>query len=113
MKLVKELESGSIEAKVTYDQRDYYHHQDNEYNVGVVGLPGSLGALGLPPITYKGNFGFTPGDHMSQRQMQLFVANGMQLEFSGVDQEVLQTEITYVSDLDGPVNYVVGWYDYG
>ena len=50
---------------------------------------------------------------MSQRGMQLFVANGMQLEFSGVDQEVMQTEITYISDLDGPVNYVVGWYDYG
>ena len=113
MKLVKELESGSIEAKVTYDQRDYYHHQDNEYNVGVVGLPGSLGALGLPPITYKGNFGFTPGDHMSQRQMQLFVANGMQLEFAGVDAQVMQSEITYISDLDGPVNYVIGWYDYG
>ena len=45
--------------------------------------------------------------------MQLFVANGMQLEFSGVDQEVMQTEITYISDLDGPVNYVIGWYDYG
>ena len=45
--------------------------------------------------------------------MQLNVANGMQLEFSGVDQEVMQTEITYISDLDGPVNYVVGWYDYG
>ena len=52
MKLVKELESGSIEAKVTYDQRDYYHHQDNEYNVGVsVGLTLSLGANWLlPPI---------------------------------------------------------------
>ena len=25
----------------------------------------------------------------------------------------MQSEITYISDLDGPVNYVIGWYDYG
>ena len=36
----------------------------------------------------------------------------MQLEFSGVG-KVMQSEITYISDLDGPVNYVIGWYDYG
>ena len=54
MKLVKELESGSIEAKVSYDQRDYYHHQDNEYNCWCGwSMPGSLGAAWPTLIVYK------------------------------------------------------------
>ena len=113
IKLSKELESGTIEAKVSYDQRDYYHHQDNEYNVGVGGLPGTLGSLGLPPIGFDATFGFSPGSHMGQRQLQMYVTQPMQLEFANVDQNVTQSEITYISDLDGPVNFVVGWYDYG
>ena len=43
----------------------------------------------------------------------MYVTQPMQLEFANVDQNVTQSEITYISDLDGPVNFVVGWYDYG
>ena len=76
-------------------------------------MPGSLGVLGLPPIGFDATFGFSPGSHMSHRQMQMYVTQPMQLEFAGVDAEVLQSEITYISDFDGPVNFVLGWYDYG
>ena len=103
LQYTKEMENGSLIAKVSYGQRYYDHWQDNEYGVAdQAGLPGLLGAMGLPPIAFEATFyGFNE-----------MVTWDRQYEFSDAEEETRQYEITYVSDLDGPINYNVGYYKY-
>tara|TARA_B100000902_G_scaffold7987_1_gene10121 strand:- start:1599 stop:4397 length:2799 start_codon:yes stop_codon:yes gene_type:complete len=103
LEYINELENGTLSIKGSYSTRDYYHHQDNEYGVAsAAGLPGSLGAIGLPPIGFDATFyGFSE-----------YVTHDRQYEFSTADSFARQTEVTYISDYDGAFNFVIGYYDY-
>ena len=103
LQYTNEMEKGTFIAKGSYGTRDYYHHQDNEYGVAsAAGLPGTLGSAGLPPIGFDATFyGFSE-----------FVTHDRQYEFSVAKGFTRQFEFSYVSDLDGPFNYVIGYYDY-
>ena len=99
----KELEKGIFVAKASYQTRDYYAHQDNEYGVAkATGLPGLLATSGLPPIGFEATFyGFNE-----------YVTWDKQYEFSDAEEENKQFELNYVSNLDGPFNYTVGYYQF-
>ena len=103
LEYINELENGTLSIKGSYSTREYYHHQDNEYGVGsAAGLPGSLGAIGLPPIGFEATFyGFSE-----------YVTHDRQYEFADVNGFTRQTEVTYISDYDGAFNFVIGYYDY-
>ena len=103
LQYTNEMEKGTFIAKGSYGTRDYYHHQDNEYGVAsAAGLPGTLGLLGLPPIGFDATFyGFSE-----------FVTHDRQYDFSTAKGFSRQFELSYISDLDGPFNYVIGYYDY-
>lgn len=97
---LKEMSHGTFKAQATYNTRDYYHHQDNEYGVAkAAGLPGLLAGL-LPPIGFEATFyGFNE-----------YVTWDRQYEFSDAKQNGHQWELNYVSDFDGPLNFTVGYY---
>ena len=101
LQYTKDMEHGTFKAKVSYNTREYYHHQDNEYGVAdAVGLPGLLAGL-LPPIGFEATFyGFNE-----------YVTHDRQYEFSDANLHGTQWELNYISDLDGPFNYTVGYYD--
>lgn len=103
LQYTNEMENGTFIAKGSYGTRDYYHHQDNEYGVAsAAGLPGSLGAYGLPPIGFEATFyGFSE-----------FVTHDRQYEFAVAKGFTRQLELSYISDFDGAFNFVIGYYDY-
>ena len=96
-------------AKATYSVRDYYHMGDNDYSVAVQKFPGLFPA-GHPaaaiPMQWTGCFG---GEGYGFCEM---IDSDRTYEFSNADSETRQAEVTFISNYDGPVNYVVGFYHY-
>ena len=92
----------TMTAKVSYGTRDYYHMNDNDYSFAPQPFPGVLPQLGLGPISWEAEFyGLTE-----------IVDSERTYEFADVDTDDIQAEISIISDLDGPMNFVVGAYQF-
>ena len=98
-----------LEVKGTYNVRDYNHMADNDYTVGVAPFPG-LFPPGHPasfiPMQWEGCWG---GFHSDFCEV---TTADRTYEFSFSEEETWQGEITLISDLDGPLNFQVGYYYY-
>ena len=96
-------------VKGTYNVREYNHMADNDYSVGVAPFPG-LFPPGHPasfiPMQWEGCWG---GFHSDFCEV---TTADRTYEFAFAHEETMQGEITIISDLDGPLNFVVGYYHY-
>tara|TARA_X000000368_G_scaffold147944_2_gene116671 strand:- start:1588 stop:4296 length:2709 start_codon:yes stop_codon:yes gene_type:complete len=99
-----------IVAKASYSTRDYYHMGDNDYSVAVQKFPGLFPA-GHPaaaiPMEWTGCFGGIKGSGFCET-----IDSDRTYEFANVESETRQAEVSIISDLDGPINFVVGAYHY-
>ena len=93
-----------LEVKGTYNVRDYNHMADNDYTVGVAPFPG-LFPTGIP-MQWEGCWG---GFHSDFCEV---TTADRTYEFAFAEEETMQGEITLISDLDGPLNFQVGYYYY-
>ena len=97
-------------AKASYSTRDYYHMGDNDYSVATQKFPGLFPA-GHPasfiPMEWVGCFGGIKGSGFCET-----IDSDRTYEFANVESETRQAEISIISDLDGPINFVVGAYHY-
>ena len=93
-----------LNLKYSYGHRDYYHMNDNDYSVASEPFVGLVPTLGLGPISWEGCFGgFGRGFCET-------IDSDRTYEFSIVDTDSRQFEVSLISDLDGPFNYTVGAY---
>ena len=96
-------------VKATYTTRDYNHMGDNDYNNSTDAFPGLFPA-GHPasfiPMQWEGCFG---GFHSTFCET---VDSDRTYEFSMDETETWQAEVTLISDLDGPLNYQIGYYHF-
>ena len=96
-------------VKATYTTRDYNHMADNDYNNSTDAFPGLFPA-GHPasfiPMQWEGCFG---GFHSTFCET---VDSDRTYEFSMDETETWQAEVTLISDLDGPLNYQIGYYHF-
>jgi iron complex outermembrane recepter protein len=96
-------------VKATYTTRDYNHMADNDYNNSTDAFPGLFPA-GHPasfiPMEWEGCFG---GFHSTFCET---VDSDRTYEFSMDETETWQAEVTLISDLDGPLNYQIGYYHF-
>ena len=96
-------------VKATYTTRDYKHMGDNDYNKAVAPFPG-LFPPGHPasfiPMQWEGCFG---GFHSTFCET---VDSDRTYEFAMDETETWQGEVTLISDLDGPLNFQIGYYHF-
>ena len=96
-------------VKATYTARDYNHMADNDYNNSTDAFPGLFPA-GHPasfiPMQWEGCFG---GFHSTFCET---VDSDRTYEFSMDETETWQAEVTLISNLDGPLNYQIGYYHF-
>ena len=96
-------------VKATYTTRDYNHMADNDYNNSTDAFPGLFPA-GHPasfiPMQWEGCFG---GFHSTFCET---VDSDRTYEFSMDETETWQAEVTLISNLDGPLNYQIGYYHF-
>ena len=96
-------------VKATYTTRDYNHMADNDYNNSTDAFPGLFPA-GHPasfiPMQWEGCFG---GFHSTFCET---VDSDRTYEFSMDETETWQAEVTIISNLDGPLNYQIGYYHF-
>ena len=96
-------------VKATYTTRDYNHMGDNDYNNSTDAFPGLFPA-GHPasfiPMQWEGCFG---GFHSTFCET---VDSDRTYEFSMDETETWQAEVTLISNLDGPLNYQIGYYHF-
>jgi len=96
-------------VKATYTTRDYNHMADNDYNNSTDAFPGLFPAghpASLIPMEWEGCFG---GFHSTFCET---VDSDRTYEFSMDETETWQAEVTLISDLDGPLNYQIGYYHF-
>jgi iron complex outermembrane receptor protein len=96
-------------VKATYTTRDYNHMADNDYNNSTDAFPGLFPAghpASLIPMQWEGCFG---GFHSTFCET---VDSDRTYEFSMDETETWQAEVTLISDLDGPLNYQIGYYHF-
>ena len=96
-------------VKATYTTRDYNHMADNDYNNSTDAFPGLFPA-GHPasfiPMQWEGCFG---GFHSTFCET---VDSDRTYEFAMDETETWQAEVTLISNLDGPLNYQIGYYHF-
>jgi outer membrane receptor protein involved in Fe transport len=95
----------SMVAKYSYSTRDYYHMNDNDYSVSVQPFPGLIPTTGIP-MSWYGCFG---GEGYGFCET---IDSDRTYEFSVVNTDTQQGEISFISDKDGPVNFVLGAYTF-
>ena len=95
-----------LNVQITYNHRDYYHSNDNDYSVSNGSFPG-LAAIPGFPMTWNGCFGGYNGTGFCEN-----VDSDRTYEFSVVQTYGTQFEISLISDFDGPFNYTVGTYTF-
>ena len=96
-------------VKATYTTRLYNHMADNDYNNATSAFPGLFPAgspASLIPMQWEGCFG---GFHSTFCET---VDSDRTYEFSMDETETWQAEVTLISDLDGPLNYQIGYYHF-
>ena len=94
----------TLNVKYSYGTRDYFHMNDNDYGYTSDPLIGVLGnaGMGLPPISWEAEF----------YSFSEIVDSSRTYEFADVDTFDQQAEITLISNFDGPMNFVVGAYQF-
>ena len=120
LEYTRDLGNGlSILAKYSYTTRDYYHMNDNDYGYTTDPLPGVLaGAVGTGtlPAAVDTFVGGVAQAGISFDTCFLYfcetVDSDRTYEFSKVDENGDQAEITLISDYEGPFNFVFGYYNY-
>ena len=95
-----------LNVQITYNHRDYYHSNDNDYSVSNGSFPG-LAAIPGFPMTWNGCFGGYNGTGFCEN-----IDSDRTYEFSVVQTYGTQFEISLISDFDGPFNYTVGAYTF-
>jgi outer membrane receptor protein involved in Fe transport len=95
-----------LNVQITYNHRDYYHSNDNDYSVSNGSFPG-LAAIPGFPMTWFGCFGGYNGTGFCES-----VDSDRTYEFSVVQTYGTQFEVSLISDFDGPFNYTVGAYTF-
>jgi outer membrane receptor protein involved in Fe transport len=96
-------------VKATYTTRLYNHMADNDYNNATSAFPGLFPAgspASLIPMQWEGCFG---GFHSTFCET---VDSDRTYEFAMDETETWQGEVTLISDLDGPLNYQIGYYHF-
>lgn len=101
-----------LSVKYSYNHRDYYHMNDNDYSVASGPFPGLLAppppnGLGLGPVSWNACFGGYRGTGFCEN-----VDSDRTYEFSVVKTYGRQAEISIISDFDGPFNYTLGAYTF-
>ncbi len=101
-----------LSVKYSYNHRDYYHMNDNDYSVASGGFPGLLAppppnGFGLGPISWNGCFGGYRGTGFCEN-----VDSDRTYEFAVVKTYGRQAEVSIISDFDGPFNYTLGAYTF-
>ena len=100
----------TLNVKLSHQIRDYYHMVDNDYGHTTKTFPGILAGLGLPPVSFSGTFGGTfNGDKYGFTEN---VTGDRTYEFSNAEANTNQAEISFISDYEGPINFVAGIYSY-
>ena len=95
-----------LNVQITYNHRDYYHSNDNDYSVSNGSFPG-LAAIPGFPMTWNGCFGGYNGTGFCEN-----IDSDRTYEFSVVQTYGTQFEVSLISDFDGPFNYTVGAYTF-
>ena len=102
-------DSYNLIVKATYTARDYNHMADNDYNNSTTPFPG-LFPEGHPasaiPMQWEGCFG---GFHSTFCET---INSDRTYEFAKDETETWQGEVTLISNLDGPLNYQIGYYHF-
>ena len=102
-------DSYDLIVKATYTARDYNHMADNDYNNSTTPFPGLFPA-GHPasaiPMQWEGCFG---GFHSTFCET---INSDRTYEFAKDETETWQGEVTLISNLDGPLNYQIGYYHF-
>ena len=102
-------DSYNLIVKATYTARDYNHMADNDYNNSITPFPGLFPA-GHPasaiPMQWEGCFG---GFHSTFCET---INSDRTYEFAKDETETWQGEVTLISNLDGPLNYQIGYYHF-
>jgi outer membrane receptor protein involved in Fe transport len=102
-------DSYNLIVKATYTARDYNHMADNDYNNSTTPFPGLFPA-GHPasaiPMQWEGCFG---GFHSTFCET---INSDRTYEFAKDETETWQGEVTLISNLDGPLNYQIGYYHF-
>ena len=110
IQLNKELNDNySLIAKATYRTRLYNHMADNDYNAAVAPFPGLFPfphPLSAVPMQWDGCWGGFHSDFCETTNAD------RTYEFAYDENENWQGEITLISDLDGPINFQIGYYYY-
>jgi iron complex outermembrane receptor protein len=100
----------TMNVKYSYSTRDYQHMNDNDYSHTDNPYLGVLAAqVPLGPLSFEGCFG---GFDHSKFSFCETVNSDRTYEFSTVLTTTRQTEITIISDYDGPFNFVAGLYQF-
>ena len=92
-----------LTAKVSYETRDFHRMGDQDLGYSTTPFLGTAAALGVDPIEGYLCFG-------GERQFCETVNSERIYDFSDVNMNGTQMEVTLVSDYDGPFNYTVGLY---
>ena len=120
LEYVRDLGNGlTMNAKYSYNTRDYNHMNDNDYGYTETPFPGVLAPLATAedtPAALAQLVGGVAQAGISWEACFLtfceMVNSDRTYEFSSAEDDISQAEISIISDFDGPFNFVVGYYNY-
>jgi iron complex outermembrane receptor protein len=96
---VKELTNVTVKAKYSYSSRDYQHIDDNDHSMATEGFMTALGAVPAWDVQFEC---FPASTTMGSEAVECAQADGI----------TRQSEISVVSDFDGPHNFTAGVYQW-
>ena len=96
---VRELTNMTVKAKYSYSTRDYQHIDDNDHSMATEGFMTALGAVPAWDVQFEC---FPASTTMGSEAVECAQADGV----------TRQSEISLVSDFDGPHNFTAGIYQW-
>ena len=96
---VRELTNMTVKAKYSYSTRDYQHIDDNDHSMATEGFMTALGAVPAWDVQFEC---FPASTTMGSEAV----------ECAQADDVTRQSEISLVSDFDGPHNFTAGIYQW-
>ena len=96
---VRELTNMTVKAKYSYSTRDYQHIDDNDHSMATEGFMTALGAVPAWDVQFEC---FPASTTMGSEAVECAQADGV----------TRQSEISLVSDFDGPHNFTAGVYQW-
>ena len=96
---VRELTNMTVKAKYSYSTRDYQHIDDNDHSMATEGFMTALGAVPAWDVQFEC---FPASTTMGSEAVECAEADGV----------TRQSEISLVSDFDGPHNFTAGIYQW-